>query len=316
MKTNDNLEEFANELTLNSFPPNNDDSILNKDVHEENFQVYSNPLFEFDNNFNSSNINPLFNEMDEDVKNKNSNVSNSDEPDFLNTPLSDKVECSDPEDDIDEINAFLAMEVSSDFEEGYIDSEGNVIFLESLLCEYTTHNLSPKVISDHDTSITFSPKSDPLHHEFSGEIITFPSRNIREHEEYLNLMIVLCEISTSRSPKNMHANPSSIITSSDPVQEEIDIFLVLDDLIPPGIENDDSEDEDNSTLLSDHESPNLDHQDNPSSPRPFLDGFSGYFQILIDLKDLEKTTFTCPYGTFAYPPHAFWLCTAPALPEV
>nr|GFD36167.1 reverse transcriptase domain-containing protein [Tanacetum cinerariifolium] len=32
----------------------------------------------------------------------------------------------------------------------------------------------------------------------------------------------------------------------------------------------------------------------------FLDGFSGYFQILIDPKDQEKTTFTCPYGTFAY----------------
>ncbi|GJS50451.1 reverse transcriptase domain-containing protein [Tanacetum coccineum] len=32
----------------------------------------------------------------------------------------------------------------------------------------------------------------------------------------------------------------------------------------------------------------------------FLDGFSGYFQILIDPQDQEKTTFTCPYGTFAY----------------
>nr|GFC28806.1 reverse transcriptase domain-containing protein [Tanacetum cinerariifolium] len=32
----------------------------------------------------------------------------------------------------------------------------------------------------------------------------------------------------------------------------------------------------------------------------FLDGFSGYFQIPIDLRDQEKTTFTCPYGTFAY----------------
>nr|GEV69774.1 DNA-directed DNA polymerase [Tanacetum cinerariifolium] len=32
----------------------------------------------------------------------------------------------------------------------------------------------------------------------------------------------------------------------------------------------------------------------------FLDGFSGYFQIPIDPQDLEKTTFTCPYGTFAY----------------
>ncbi|GJS42720.1 reverse transcriptase domain-containing protein [Tanacetum coccineum] len=32
----------------------------------------------------------------------------------------------------------------------------------------------------------------------------------------------------------------------------------------------------------------------------FLDGISGYFQIPIDPKDQEKTTFTCPYGTFAY----------------
>nr|GEV46137.1 reverse transcriptase domain-containing protein [Tanacetum cinerariifolium] len=32
----------------------------------------------------------------------------------------------------------------------------------------------------------------------------------------------------------------------------------------------------------------------------FLDDFSGYFQIPIDPKDQEKTTFTCPYGTFAY----------------
>ncbi|GJY21463.1 reverse transcriptase domain-containing protein [Tanacetum coccineum] len=33
----------------------------------------------------------------------------------------------------------------------------------------------------------------------------------------------------------------------------------------------------------------------------FLDGFSGYFQIPIEPKDQEKTTFTCPYGTFATP---------------
>nr|GEZ30840.1 reverse transcriptase domain-containing protein [Tanacetum cinerariifolium] len=32
----------------------------------------------------------------------------------------------------------------------------------------------------------------------------------------------------------------------------------------------------------------------------FLDGFSGYFQIPIDPRDQEKTTFTCPYGTFSY----------------
>ncbi|GKE24483.1 hypothetical protein Tco_1435995, partial [Tanacetum coccineum] len=147
--TSDNLEEFADEPTLlDSFPPVNDElTLLKKGVHEENFQVYSNPLFEFDDNFNS-------------------------------------IECFNPEVDIDEIDAFLAMEVSTNVEEGYYDSEGDVIFLESLLHDDTTHNLFPEVFfdhepqneSNHETLITFSPKDDPLHHEFTGGIITTPSR--------------------------------------------------------------------------------------------------------------------------------------------
>ncbi|GJS08286.1 reverse transcriptase domain-containing protein [Tanacetum coccineum] len=44
----------------------------------------------------------------------------------------------------------------------------------------------------------------------------------------------------------------------------------------------------------------------------FLDGFSRYFQIPIDPKDQEKTTFTCPYRTFAYRRMAFGLCNAPS----
>ncbi|GKF72908.1 hypothetical protein Tco_0219240, partial [Tanacetum coccineum] len=121
------------------------------------------------------------------------------------------------------------MEVSSNFKEGYFDSEGDVTFLENLLSDDTTHNLAPK-------------------------------------------------ISTSRSLGNFHANPSSIIESlpvspipvedSEPIQEEIDIFLVPDDLIPPSVENDDSESEDNSILSPEEESFNVDHQDDPSIPRP------------------------------------------------
>ncbi|GKF69340.1 hypothetical protein Tco_0202397, partial [Tanacetum coccineum] len=154
--------------------------------------------------------------------------------------------------------------------EGYFDSEGDVTFLENLLSDDTTHNLAHEP-EQNESSITFSPRSDPLHHEFAGELITLPSRTVREHEDYLNRMTLLCEISTSRSQENVHANQSLIIESlpislilvedSDPAQEEIDIFLIPDDLIPPGVENDDSEDEDN-------ELPNLDHQDDPSIPSP------------------------------------------------
>nr|GEX40057.1 reverse transcriptase domain-containing protein [Tanacetum cinerariifolium] len=45
----------------------------------------------------------------------------------------------------------------------------------------------------------------------------------------------------------------------------------------------------------------------------FLDGFSGYFQIPIDPKYQEKTTFTCRYGTFAYRHMPFGLCNAPGM---
>nr|GEX44872.1 hypothetical protein [Tanacetum cinerariifolium] len=40
----------------------------------------------------------------------------------------------------------------------------------------------------------------------------------------------------------------------------------------------------------------------------FLDGFSGYFQIPVDPKDQENTTFTCPYGMFTYRRMPFGLC--------
>ncbi|GJV95229.1 hypothetical protein Tco_1546806, partial [Tanacetum coccineum] len=126
-----NPERFSDEPALACLPsPGDDDddkSFLKEDVQEENFQIYSNPLFEFDDNHNSSNINPLFNDILEDVERKDSNVSNFDEPD----------ECFDPGGKIDKINAFM---------DAYNDSEGDV--LEIL--HNITHNLFPKVFFDHE----------------------------------------------------------------------------------------------------------------------------------------------------------------------
>ena len=42
----------------------------------------------------------------------------------------------------------------------------------------------------------------------------------------------------------------------------------------------------------------------------FLDGYSGYNQIAIAAEDQEKTTFTCPYGTFSFIRMPFRLCNA------
>ena len=44
----------------------------------------------------------------------------------------------------------------------------------------------------------------------------------------------------------------------------------------------------------------------------FLDGYSGYNQVCIAPEDQEKTTFTCPSGTFAFRRMPFGLCNAPA----
>ena len=44
----------------------------------------------------------------------------------------------------------------------------------------------------------------------------------------------------------------------------------------------------------------------------FLDGYSGYNQLAIHPDDEEKTTFTCPFGTYAFQCMPFGLCNAPA----
>ncbi|GJS05439.1 reverse transcriptase domain-containing protein [Tanacetum coccineum] len=178
----------------------------------------------------------------------------------LKCKTNNEAECFNPGGDNDEIDAFLAIEVPT-YNEGYYDSEGDVTYLESLLSNDTTHNLSPKVFFDHEPQqlrnepeneplIIFYPKSDPLHHEFTGEIITIPPGIVREHEDYINRMSLLCSNSSSQSPKNFHTIIDSLPTSttliedSDPNREEINIFSRPDDSIPPGIESDFDSEED------------------------------------------------------------------------
>ncbi|GJX00535.1 hypothetical protein Tco_0184448 [Tanacetum coccineum] len=105
----------------------------------------------------------------------------------------------------------------------------------------------------HAISVIDFSKDEPFSGSTTNHFDALPPSSSPEHEDYLSRMTLLCEISTSRSQENVH--PSSIpVEDSDPVQEEIDIFLVPDDLIPPGVENDDFEDEDNSTFLPENES--------------------------------------------------------------
>ncbi|GKB71940.1 hypothetical protein Tco_0933352, partial [Tanacetum coccineum] len=74
-----------------------------------------NPLFEFNDEYISSDVNPLFDEVLENIESKDSYVSNLDEPALLVTPLSDfsEDECFDPGGDVDEIEFLLHHDSST-----------------------------------------------------------------------------------------------------------------------------------------------------------------------------------------------------------
>nr|GEX80481.1 reverse transcriptase domain-containing protein [Tanacetum cinerariifolium] len=134
----------------------------------DNSVIFSNPLFDFKDDFTSSNdedVNLVFNDVLEDIETKDSYVSGLDEPSLLVTPLSDanEDECFDPGGDIDKIDAFLDIDVSTNIEDGYLDSEGDIIYLESLIINETIPNLPPKVFLDHDLrSLKDEPDNDDL----------------------------------------------------------------------------------------------------------------------------------------------------------
>ncbi|GKF89557.1 hypothetical protein Tco_0263520, partial [Tanacetum coccineum] len=149
-----------------------DESLSDKDVPKDNVKIYSNPLFEFDDEYISSDVNPLFDEVLEDIESKGSYVSNLDELALLVTPLSNanEDECFDPGGKIDQIDAFLDMDISMDIKNGYHNSEGDIIYLESLLVDDTIPNLPPEVFLDHDPK---NLKDEPNNEDLKSMVKVF-----------------------------------------------------------------------------------------------------------------------------------------------
>ncbi|GJX76312.1 hypothetical protein Tco_0323123 [Tanacetum coccineum] len=96
---------FSNPLfdSNDDFTSSDNESLSDEDVPKDNFKIYSNPVFEFDDEYISSDVNPLFDEVLEDIECKDSYDSNLDESTFLVTPLSDsnEDECFTPSDDVE-----------------------------------------------------------------------------------------------------------------------------------------------------------------------------------------------------------------------
>ncbi|GKC86329.1 hypothetical protein Tco_1142046 [Tanacetum coccineum] len=102
---------FSNPLfdSNDDFTSSDKESLSDEDVLEDNFKIYSNPLFEFDDEYISSDVNPIFDEVLDNIESKDSYVSNLDEPALLVTPLSNfnEDECFDLGGDVDDIELLL-----------------------------------------------------------------------------------------------------------------------------------------------------------------------------------------------------------------
>nr|GFB99173.1 hypothetical protein [Tanacetum cinerariifolium] len=159
-------------VSNNDLTSSDEESLSDEDVLKDNVKINSNPLCEFNDKYISSYVNALFDEVLENIEIKDSYDSNLEELDLLFTPLFDanEDECFDPGGDIDEIDVFLDDDVSTDIEDDYHDSEGDIIYLESLLLNDTIFNLPPKVFLDHDPR---SFKDGPDNYDFKSMVKVF-----------------------------------------------------------------------------------------------------------------------------------------------
>ncbi|GKB84037.1 reverse transcriptase domain-containing protein [Tanacetum coccineum] len=175
---------------------------------------------------------------------------------------------------LEEADAFLALAddpTSLEVDESYYDLEGDILILEALF--------------------NSDPSPPPNQENYLPEI-----------RKELKLCGLLCEAKTAKS-KLMSPPESPLSLSGSKVRKQAIVGTFRHKgYINPGFC---SHENSNGKRKEDYE------QRYPERPLPFAVGFSGYFQIPIDPKDQEKTTFTCPYGTFAYRHMPFGLCNTP-----
>nr|GEX25660.1 hypothetical protein [Tanacetum cinerariifolium] len=200
------------------------------------------------------------------------NISSSDDESFSDEDVSKKV-YSNP--------LFDEEIISIKIDPHHFNAESDLI--ESLL--------------NQDSSIISSPKIDSFLEEFSDELahINLIPSGINEayfnpEEEIRLVKKLLYDNSSPRPPEEpSFENSDAVIESfslssipvegSDSIMEEIDIFLASDDLIPPGIGNDENDSEGDIIFLKE-----LLSNDSPS----LLDNESFHFDVLLSPRPPAK----------------------------
>nr|GEU45491.1 hypothetical protein [Tanacetum cinerariifolium] len=218
-----------------------------KDKFSPVFTTFSNPLFDDNNDFTSSDDESFF---DEDIPTEDYKV--------YSNPLFDYEEISS-----DKLNLHY-FHAESDFVKSL--SNRDTLFDSSLKFEYLEEfsgSLMP-------TSIVDEERIRREHEEYISLMEKlFSINSFPRPLEYFQANTIVETLPTSTIPAE----------DSDYQREEIDIFTGTDDLLPPGIESDDYDSEgeiyfleellvDDSIPILENESSDFDHQDDPSFPRP------------------------------------------------
>nr|GEW35126.1 reverse transcriptase domain-containing protein [Tanacetum cinerariifolium] len=242
---------------------------------------------------------------------------------------------------LEEADAFIAIDdepISSNINATYYDPEGDILMLEALLNndpepfskDYlpTLHRelkfIEPKIKSEEDEPPKVELKELPSHLEYAflgnnGEwpVIIAKDLSFKEKTDLINVLKTLLDagliypISDSPWVSPIHCVPKK---GGMTVIKNDENELVPTRLVTGWRVCIDYRKLNEATRKDHFPLPFMDQMLERLAGNEyycFLDGFSGYFQIPIDPKDQEKTTFTCPYGTFAYKRMPFGLCNAP-----
>ncbi|GKB22223.1 hypothetical protein Tco_0856146 [Tanacetum coccineum] len=183
---------FSNRLfdSNEHFTSSDDESLSDEDVLEDKVKIYSNPLFKFDDECISSDVNPLFIEVLDDIESKDSYVSKLDEPDLLVTPLSklNEDECFDSGGNfvLEEIEACITSDlIPPGIDDDDFDPEGDILLLEKLLNDDPSSPLPPKELYFTDvktikSSINTPPEFEDDYYDSEGDIIYLESFLIKD----------------------------------------------------------------------------------------------------------------------------------------
>nr|GEU46110.1 reverse transcriptase domain-containing protein [Tanacetum cinerariifolium] len=221
---------------------------------------------------------------------------------------------------LEEVDAFLALEddpTSPEVDQSYVDTKGDILFLDAflnddpLLPPPNQGNYLPQGIDPE-----FYTHKILMEEDFEPSVQHQRRVNPKIHDVIKNEVLNLLDAGLIYPISDSLGKPRTLCTKKGgfTIVENEENELILTRLVTGWRVCIDYRKLNEATRKDHFPLPFMDQMLERLAGNEyycFLDGFSGYFQISIDAKDQEKTTFTCPYGTFAYRRMPFGLCNAP-----